>query len=100
MSFAAKVLLALLVIALCATVLQAQTIQIMLIDGKTGRPITYSSLGSLRTILYVWPGLESELTLLMRADKHGVALLHLIDNDSGINVPDCKGMHADSENFR
>ena len=53
MSFAAKVLLALLVIALCATVLQAQTIQIMLIDGKTGRPITYSSLGSLRTILYV-----------------------------------------------
>ncbi len=61
----------------CTPPLRAQTIQIKLVDGKTGRPITNSSITSLRAILYVWPGRESQLTLLLPADEHGVALLRL-----------------------
>lgn len=100
MRSAAKGLLALFLFVSCAVVLCAQTIQIKLVDGKTGRPVTYSSLMSLRTILYVRPGGESELTLLLPADKHGVALLRLTHNDSEINVPECKGMQADSEKLQ
>jgi len=96
--FAAKGLLVLF--SSCAMALRAQTIQIKLVDGKTGRPVTYSSLMTLRTILYVWPGRESELTLLLPADKHGVALLRLTHNESEINVPECKGLQADSEKLQ
>ena len=33
-------------------------------------------------------------------DKHGVALLLLTHNDNEINVPECKGMQADSEKLQ
>ena len=97
---AAKGLLVLLLLTSCSTALRAQTIQIELVNGKTGRPVTNSSLTSLRTILYVRPGRDSELTLLVPADKHGVALLRLTHNDSKINVPECKGMQEDSEKLQ
>ena len=45
-------------------------------------------------------GHESELKLEIPTDKHGVALLRLTHNDSEINVPDCRGMHAESEKLR
>jgi hypothetical protein len=91
MRLAAKGLLALLFFASCATALRAQTIQIMLVNGKTGRPITD------RSLLKVWVGHIREFSFMVPADKHGVALLRLTDKDSEINVPECKGMQADAE---
>jgi len=91
---AAKGLLALLFFASYATALHAQTIHIELVNGKTGRPITD------RSLLNVWVGHENELTLEIPTDKHGVALLRLTHNDNEINVPDCRGMHADREKLR
>lgn len=89
--------LVLLFLASCANAGIAQTIQIKLLDGKTGRPITYSSLTSLRTVLQIWPGQEGDLTLLIPADKHGTARLRLTHDDSEINVPERVGMRAESK---
>jgi hypothetical protein len=86
--------LALIFFASCATALRAQTIQIMLVDGKTGRPITD------RSELNVWVGNVREFPFIVPADKHGVAPLRLTHNDSEINVPECKGMQADGEKLR
>lgn len=90
--FAGMALLALLLFASCATALRAQTIQIALVNGKTGRPITDSS------ELSVWVGKVQELgggKLIIPTDKHGIALLSLTHKDSEINVPECEGEDAD-----
>lgn len=90
MRFAEKGFLALFLLASCATALHAQTIQIELVNGKTGRSITDSSK------LHVWVGkVSGSGTLIIPTDKHGVAMLRLTHNDSEINVPECKGMQAD-----
>ena len=91
--FAAKGLLALFLFASCATALRAQSIQIMLVNGKTGRPIDGS-------LLNVWVGHVREFPFEIPADRHGVALLRLTHNDSEINVPECKDMQADSEKLQ
>jgi hypothetical protein len=83
-------LLALLLFASCATALRAQTIQIELVNGKTGRPITD------RSELSVWVGKwkvhSGQGRLVIPTDKHdGIALLTLTHNDSEINVPECAG---------
>ena len=87
-------LLAFLLFTSCAVVLRAQSIQIMLVNGKTGRPIID------RSLVNVWVGHERELPFKIAMDKHGVALLRLTHNDSEINVPDCRGMQADSEKLQ
>jgi hypothetical protein len=94
MRFAAKWFLALFLFSLCATSLRAQTMQIKLVNGKTGRPIID------RSLLNVWVGHEREFPFEIPADKHGVAPLRLTHNDSEINVPECKGMQADSEKLQ
>jgi len=96
MSIAAKRGLALFFFSACAIALRAQTIQIKLVDGKTGRPIANHFYPNSRSLFNLWIGEEPDrLRLVIPTDKHGVALLHLTVDDSEINVPDCKGMHAE-----
>jgi hypothetical protein len=94
MRFAAKGLLALILFASCAAALRAQTIQIMFVNGKTGHPVTSTSWFSPRITLYVGLGRESDLSLVLTADKQGVVPLRFTRDDSKINVPECKGERA------
>ena len=87
-------LFALLLFVSCATALRAQTVQIMLINGKTGQPIKDHPL------VYVWVGHVRQFPFMIATDKQGVALLRLTHNESEINVPDCKGMKEDSEKLQ
>lgn len=90
--FAIEGLLGVILFASYATGLRAQTIQIELVNGKTGHPVTDSS------ELHVWVGkLRGSGTLTIPTDKHGVAVLRLTHNDSQINIPDCEGENADSQ---
>jgi hypothetical protein len=89
MKFAEKVLLAFIFFASCATLLHAQTIQIKLINGKTGRALTG------HTPLNVWVGHVRQFPIILTTDWHGVALLRLSDKDNEINVPECKDEDAD-----
>lgn len=91
---AAKALLAFLFFATFATGLRAQTVQIKLVNGKTGRPITH------RSKLTVRVGHEHQSNLLIPTGKHGVALLQLTRNDSEINIPDCRDEQADWEKLQ
>jgi hypothetical protein len=91
---AAKGFFALLLFASCATALRAQTVEIKLVDRKTGHPITD------RSLLNVWVGHVREFPFQVPADKHGVALLRLTQNDSEINVPECKDELADWEKLQ
>jgi hypothetical protein len=94
MRFAAQRLLTLILFVSCAAALRAQSVQIMLVNGKTGRPLTD------RPLLNVWVGHVREFPFEIPTDKHGVAPLHLTHNDSEINVPDCKGMQEESEKLQ
>src|SRR5215475_11011726 len=91
--YAAK-LFALLLFISCATLSRAQSIQIVLLNGKTGRPITDRPLVNLKV------GHEREFPFQIATDKQGIAPLRLSHNDSEINVPDCKGMKEDSEKLQ
>ncbi|HEY0795004.1 MAG TPA: hypothetical protein VGD64_04415 [Acidisarcina sp.] len=68
--------------------------QIMLVDGKSGHPVTSISWLSPRTILYVGLGRESDLSLLLTIDKQGVVPLRFTRDAKEINVPQCEGKHA------
>jgi hypothetical protein len=80
MRFAAKGFFALLFFASCATALRAQTIEIKLIDGKTGRPVKGACVGALMK------DASNRIFPFIPADKHGVAQLRLTEKDSEINI--------------
>jgi hypothetical protein len=88
-----KRLLVPLLLALCAVTLRAQTIRIELVNGKTGHPVTSIPWLSPHT-LHVDLGRESDLSLVLTADKQGVVSLRFSRDDSEINVPECTGEHA------
>jgi hypothetical protein len=73
----------------CTTALRGQTIQIMLIDGNTGRPVTD------RSSLHVKIGKAWENSFEIPADKDGIVRLRFTHDDSEINVPDCNAEEAD-----
>lgn len=75
----------------CSPDLHAQAVQIELVNGKTGRPITD------RSLLNVWVGHVRLFPFLLPTDKQGVARVRLSLNDSEINVPECKDEQADWE---
>src|SRR5579862_7878476 len=80
MRFAAKGFLALFLFALCATVLRAQTIQIKLVKGKTGRPVADACVGA-------WTkDASNKVSLYIPADKDGVARLRLTQKDSEVDI--------------
>jgi hypothetical protein len=73
--------LAVLFIALCSSgkVLCAQTINIKLVNGKTGRAIA-------NTCVNIWVGTERKDAMLIQTDEDGVASLRLTDKDVEINT--------------
>jgi hypothetical protein len=83
MKFAATGLLTFLFFASYATALSAQTIQIKVVDGKTGRPVAGVCVG-------VWITDASNKTLPLTpyipADKNGVARLRLAQKDNEVNI--------------
>ena len=85
-------LAALLILASTATALHAQTVRIELRNGKTGRPLSSTWLS--RDMLQLWFGPQSDLSLILTADNHGVTALRFTRNNTEINVPDCKGKRA------
>jgi len=87
--FAGMALLALLLFGSCATALRAQTIQIMLVNGKTGRTITHRS--ELTVLVGKRKGTIFNGSLEIPTDKDGIARLRLTHNESEVNVPDCEG---------
>jgi hypothetical protein len=80
MRFAAEGFLALFLFASCATALRAQTIQIKLVNGRTGRPVAGACVGA-RT-----KGAGDKLSLIP-ADRDGVARLRLTQKDSEVDIP-------------
>lgn len=79
----------------CGTDVHAQAIQIKLVDGKTGHPITYVPWLSPRTIVQAGLGRDSDLSLSLTADKQGVVPLRFSRTASEINVSQCEGKHAE-----
>lgn len=80
MRLAAKGFLALLLFASYATALRAQTIQIMLVNGKTGRPVAGACAGA-------WmKDASNKMSLYIPTDKDGVARLVLTHKDSDVHI--------------
>ena len=75
MKLTAKGLLALLVIASYATFLRAQTIQIKLVDGKTGLP------WQVPVWARVMKDARNKMSLYIPMDKNGIARLHLTQKE-------------------
>lgn len=63
----------------CWAVLCGQTVEIKLMNGKTGRPVA-------RTCVNVWVGSERKAALSIPTDEDGVARLRLTDKDDDVNV--------------
>jgi len=76
--FAAKVFLTLLLFASCAAVLSAQTIQIKLVNGKTGRPVAGACVGVRMK--------NARMSVFIPADKNGVARLRLTQKDNEVDI--------------
>jgi hypothetical protein len=76
---AAKGFLALLLLASRATALRAQNIQIMLLNGNTGRPVAGACVG-------VWMMNDARTGVFIPTDKNGVARLRLTQKDNEVNV--------------
>ncbi len=72
-------LLVLLGFGPCGTVLCAQTIEIKLVNGRSGRPVA-------DTCVNVWVGKERKAAMAIPTDKNGVARLRLTDRDSEIDT--------------
>ncbi len=75
MRVAARGIFRLLLFAPCAAVLCAQTIQIKLLDGKTGRPVAGACVGA-------WmKDASNKMSLYIPVDKNGAARLHLTQKE-------------------
>jgi hypothetical protein len=72
--------LALAFFASYSTALRAQTIQIKLVDGKTGRPVAGACVGA-------WiKDANNKMSLYIPADKDGTARLRLTQEDSDVDI--------------
>lgn len=78
MRLAREGLLSLLLFIPCATTLCAQTIQITLVNGKTGRPSVGICVG-------VWTN-DTAKTVHIPTDKDGIARLSLTHNDNEVDI--------------
>lgn len=72
-------LLLLLVLCLAAAALQAQTIRIKLVNGRTGRAVAGACVN-------VWVGNERKSALAIPTDNDGVASLRLTNRDAEVNA--------------
>jgi len=71
--------LALLVLGSCGTILCAQTVDIKLVNGRNGRPMTDACVN-------VWMGNERKTAMAIPTDESGIARLRLTHNDSEIDI--------------
>jgi len=71
-----------LFLILYGALLSAQTIEIGLVDGRNGRPITGAA-----SYVNVWVGTERKEAIVIPTDKNGVARLQLTLNTGKINIP-------------
>jgi hypothetical protein len=62
--------------------ISAQTLEIRLVDGKSGRPLVGAS-----AYVNVWVGTERKEAIAIPADGEGVARLQLTSNASEVNIP-------------
>jgi hypothetical protein len=69
----------LLILALPASVLRAQTIKIKLVNGKNGQSMA-------NTFVNVWVGSERKDAMAIPTDKDGVARLYLTDKDGEVKT--------------
>ncbi len=65
-------------------VLSAQTLDITLVDGRSGRPMAGSA-----SYVNVWVGAERKQALAIPTDHNGVARLQLTLKLGEVNVPSC-----------
>jgi hypothetical protein len=79
MRIAAKAVLALLALASCATSVCAQTIEIRLVNGKSGRPVA-------NVCLSVWMTKDTRATATIRTNKNGIAQLRLTQKDNEVDI--------------
>jgi hypothetical protein len=79
MRLASKAFVALLFFASYATALRAQTIQIMLVNGNTGRPVAGACVG-------VWMMKDTRMGVFIPTDKNGVARLRLTQKDNEVDI--------------
>lgn len=73
--------LVLLILGSFGTRLDAQTIKVKVVNGRTGLPIA-------GTCVNVWVGNERRAAMAIPTDKNGVAALRLTDQDGEIDVHD------------
>jgi len=79
MSFAANRFLALLLLASFAPAICAQTVQIKLVNGRTGRAVAGACVG-------VWMRKNAPLPVYIPTDKDGVARLRLTQKDTEVVI--------------
>lgn len=80
MRFAARGFLALSLFASCATALRAQTIQIKLVNGRTGRPVAGACVGA-------WTkGASNKMSVYIPPDKDGIARLRLTQKETEVDI--------------
>jgi hypothetical protein len=65
--------------------LSAQTLKIILVDGRNGRPMVGAS-----SYVNVWIGTERKEAIAVPTDGEGVARLQLTFNSDEVNVPNSK----------
>ena len=82
MRVATRGLLSLFLLAPCAAVLCAQTIQFKVVNGITGRPVANVCV---RTVAE-WQQ-NHWVDIYIRTDKNGVALLRFTHNDNEVDIP-------------
>jgi hypothetical protein len=70
-----------LVLSSPSTLLYAQTVDIKLVDGRNGRPMTASCVN-----VGVGAGNEGKRTIAIPTDKDGIARLRLTDNDGEMDI--------------
>jgi len=68
-----------IVFVLSGTALCAQTIEIKLVNGRNGAPMSDACVN-------LWAGTEREEAMAIPTDKNGVARLRLTEKDSEINI--------------
>jgi len=64
-----------------SAVLCGQTIEVKLVDGRSGHPMS-------NTCVNVWVGRQQKDALSIPTDKNGVARLRLTDSDAEVNTQD------------
>jgi hypothetical protein len=72
--------LLLLLLTTFAALLEAQTVTIKLVDGRSGRPMAQSHVN-------VWVGNERKMAMAVLTDEHGIARLRLTANAREVDIP-------------